>query len=398
MSAVMGALVIAISTEFSVLLSSRYREERAGGRGAGGGDRARRTPRPGAAVLASGVTAIMGFAALIASDIRMLRDFGVVTVVDLTVSLLGVMVVLPAALVWAERRRFGCATSTRAAGGARCARSSPACAARVPRPSLPRPRLPRRSPCLTASPEDRPPEDRFGDLGPREPSAAERFAELDEGDMEAERQERERAGAGAAAPGRPLHVGRRRRRARSWSSSSPSTRSRTPAAATAARRRASASRCSRRRSRRATPRVTRTSSRTRRRRRGQRDARLRRRAARGRQRRASCSRRSRSCSRSTVPAGDCERQLEAMQTLSQARPDLQFAAVDQRAPRTTSHGRSWSARASTLPGRRWTATWPSSTSTASRTAARRSPTAAGELREFRANKPLSAEELEKMLP
>ena len=31
MSAVMGALVIAISTEFSVLLSARYREERAGG-------------------------------------------------------------------------------------------------------------------------------------------------------------------------------------------------------------------------------------------------------------------------------------------------------------------------------------------------------------------------------
>jgi hypothetical protein len=32
----------------------------------------------------------------------MLRDFGVVTVVDLTVSLLGVMLVLPAALLWAE--------------------------------------------------------------------------------------------------------------------------------------------------------------------------------------------------------------------------------------------------------------------------------------------------------
>jgi predicted RND superfamily exporter protein len=53
-------------------------------------------------VLASGATAIAGFAALIASDIRMLRDFGIVTVVDLTVSLLGVMVVLPAALMWAE--------------------------------------------------------------------------------------------------------------------------------------------------------------------------------------------------------------------------------------------------------------------------------------------------------
>jgi uncharacterized membrane protein YdfJ with MMPL/SSD domain len=54
-------------------------------------------------VLASGATAIAGFAALIASDIRMLRDFGIVTVVDLTVSLIGVMLVLPAALVWAEQ-------------------------------------------------------------------------------------------------------------------------------------------------------------------------------------------------------------------------------------------------------------------------------------------------------
>jgi hypothetical protein len=35
------------------------------------------------------------------------------------------------------------------------------------------------------------PDDRFGDLGREEPSAAERFAELDEGDMEKERRERE---------------------------------------------------------------------------------------------------------------------------------------------------------------------------------------------------------------
>ena len=37
----------------------------------------------------------------------MLRDFGAVTVVDLTVSLLGVLVVLPSALVLAERGAFG---------------------------------------------------------------------------------------------------------------------------------------------------------------------------------------------------------------------------------------------------------------------------------------------------
>jgi uncharacterized protein len=101
MSVTLGALVIAISTEFSVPLSARYRQEREAG--AGPARAIELTYRStGAAVLASGATAIAGFAALVASDIRMLRDFGVVTVVDLTVSLLGVMVVLPAALVWAE--------------------------------------------------------------------------------------------------------------------------------------------------------------------------------------------------------------------------------------------------------------------------------------------------------
>jgi uncharacterized protein len=101
MSVTLSALVIAISTEFSVLLSARYRQEREAGAGP-----ARAVElayaSTGAAVLASGVTAIAGFAALVFSDIRMLRDFGIVTVVDLTVSLLGVMIVLPAALLWAE--------------------------------------------------------------------------------------------------------------------------------------------------------------------------------------------------------------------------------------------------------------------------------------------------------
>jgi hypothetical protein len=102
MSAALGALVIAIATEFSVILSSRYHEERGDGRSVGEALRFAYA-RTGAAVLASGVTAIAGFAALIASDIRMLRDFGLVTVVDLGVALAGVMLVLPAALVWAER-------------------------------------------------------------------------------------------------------------------------------------------------------------------------------------------------------------------------------------------------------------------------------------------------------
>ena len=105
MSVVLGALVIAISTEFSVLLAERYRAERIAGHEPG--EALQRTYRStGAAVLASGTTAIAGFAVLVVSDIKMLRDFGFVTVVDLTVALLGVMVVLPAVLLLAEQGRL----------------------------------------------------------------------------------------------------------------------------------------------------------------------------------------------------------------------------------------------------------------------------------------------------
>jgi hydrophobe/amphiphile efflux-3 (HAE3) family protein len=103
MSATLGALVIAVSTEFAVILTARYRQERAAGLPLEAALE-RTYERTGAAVLASATTAIVGFGALITSDVRMLRDFGVVTVVDLTVALLGVMLVLPAALVWAEQR------------------------------------------------------------------------------------------------------------------------------------------------------------------------------------------------------------------------------------------------------------------------------------------------------
>jgi hydrophobe/amphiphile efflux-3 (HAE3) family protein len=113
MSATLGALVIAIATEFSVILSARYANERRAGLSVG--EALRRTYlRTGAAVLASGVTAIAGFAVLAIAGLPLLddiglisvapvlRDFGLVTVVDLLVALAGVMLVLPAAVVWSE--------------------------------------------------------------------------------------------------------------------------------------------------------------------------------------------------------------------------------------------------------------------------------------------------------
>ena len=101
MSAALGALTIAIATEFSVILAARFRQERAAGRELGAALTATYA-RTGAAVLASAVTAIAGFAVLIASDVGMLREFGLVTVVDLTVALLGVVVALPAVLAWLD--------------------------------------------------------------------------------------------------------------------------------------------------------------------------------------------------------------------------------------------------------------------------------------------------------
>jgi predicted RND superfamily exporter protein len=103
MSAALGALTIAIATEFGVLLVGRFHEERGGGVDVEEA-LSRAYARTGAAVLASGATAIAGFAVLVASDVQMLRDFGLVTVVDLAAALAGVLLVLPATLLLLERR------------------------------------------------------------------------------------------------------------------------------------------------------------------------------------------------------------------------------------------------------------------------------------------------------
>jgi len=103
LSATLGALTIAIATEFSVILAARFHHERQAGREVREAVSAAYS-RTGAAVLASAVTVTAGFAVLIASDVSMLRDFGLVTVVDLVVALAGVMLALPAALTWIEER------------------------------------------------------------------------------------------------------------------------------------------------------------------------------------------------------------------------------------------------------------------------------------------------------
>jgi uncharacterized protein len=103
MSVTLGTLVIAVSTEFSVLLCERHRQERLAGATTIEALRLA-YQRTGAAVAASGITAIVGFGVLALSDIQMLRDFGIVTLIDLSVSLIGVLIALPAALLLMEGR------------------------------------------------------------------------------------------------------------------------------------------------------------------------------------------------------------------------------------------------------------------------------------------------------
>ena len=104
LSATLGALVLAISTEFAVLLSARFRRRARGRRSIRRPRCAAPTARPARPCWRRARRRSPGSRCSRSPTCAMLRDFGLVTVVDLTVSLLGVLAVLPAVLVLAERR------------------------------------------------------------------------------------------------------------------------------------------------------------------------------------------------------------------------------------------------------------------------------------------------------
>jgi uncharacterized protein len=102
LSAVLGVLVAGLGGYVAIVLSTRYREARAT-------DLAPvaalgRAYERGGGLRGSVAAAALGFGVLIASDVRMLRQFGAVALFDLVVVLAGVAVVLPAALIWVEQR------------------------------------------------------------------------------------------------------------------------------------------------------------------------------------------------------------------------------------------------------------------------------------------------------
>ena len=101
-TATMGALVLGMGTEMTVMLLERYLEERKSGK-----EKLESmiitVTRIGKAIVASGLTTIGGFSVLMASQFIILRDFGLMTVVNITLALLSTFVVLPPLILLLDR-------------------------------------------------------------------------------------------------------------------------------------------------------------------------------------------------------------------------------------------------------------------------------------------------------
>jgi hydrophobe/amphiphile efflux-3 (HAE3) family protein len=103
MTAVGGPLVVALCTEFTSLMLLRFIEERK--RGYGPTEAADVTAaRTGRAFIVSALTGIAGVAVIATSSLPVLRDFGIVVAMNVSVALLSALVFLPPMLIWAEER------------------------------------------------------------------------------------------------------------------------------------------------------------------------------------------------------------------------------------------------------------------------------------------------------
>jgi len=99
LTAVLGVIIIGICTEFMVLLMGRYEEEKRQGlvpREA----MVKAISKIGRAIFITAVTTLGGFGVLIVSNFVMIRDFGIATVVGVSLCLVITIAVMPGVIVW----------------------------------------------------------------------------------------------------------------------------------------------------------------------------------------------------------------------------------------------------------------------------------------------------------
>lgn len=99
LTATLGALIIGIGTEFTVLMMERFYEEKT--KGAENKEAlVTANKRIGRAIFASALTTLGGFSALLASDFVILNNFGTMTIINISLALFSTFIVMPPILLF----------------------------------------------------------------------------------------------------------------------------------------------------------------------------------------------------------------------------------------------------------------------------------------------------------
>lgn len=104
LTAGLGAMTIGIACEYTILIMERYQEEKEKGTDTVTSIQTA-VQKIGAAITVSGLTTILGFSALILATAPMIQSFGITTVVTVAFSLIGAIVIMPAAIALIEQFR-----------------------------------------------------------------------------------------------------------------------------------------------------------------------------------------------------------------------------------------------------------------------------------------------------
>ncbi len=104
-TATLGALILGMGTEMTIILLERYLEERKLGREKLDAMLVS-VNKVGKATVASGLTTVGGFSVLMLSKFVILKDFGLMTVINISLALLSTFIILPAILLIMDRFLF----------------------------------------------------------------------------------------------------------------------------------------------------------------------------------------------------------------------------------------------------------------------------------------------------
>ena len=101
-TATLGALILGMGTEMTIMLLERYLEERQSGK-----EKLEAmlitVTMIGKATVASGLTTIGGFSVLMTSKFVILQDFGLMTVINISLALISTFIILPAVLILLDK-------------------------------------------------------------------------------------------------------------------------------------------------------------------------------------------------------------------------------------------------------------------------------------------------------